>query len=277
MAEQRLAKDTASLEAAGWSGAGIANGAELAIVDSSLVHTDLDRQADTTTGLSYFHVRDGKPTLGDETNGNLILEFDPAYTTRENFLWQTRGGQLRLEAATNVCTAAAFVAKGGTANLVSGTFGSIYVAGSQVVRIPAGVDINTALYCFGDAVVEISDKVGDSIPLIVCSEGARVVCRRELEVIELRQRATLFVDNATGSAATSVLVEGGRLIPLAGGMPTVEWWGGVIDLLQAQEALNFGTTDFDIKSTRLAVPAANSNVTVGTPAGLFPSVPLSKN
>jgi len=276
MAEQRLAKGTQSFDAAGWSGAGIADDAELAVVDSSLVHTDLQRAADTTTGVNYMHFRGGKPTVGDEDNGDLELEFKEAYTTRENLLWQTLGGSLRLRAKTLECQKAVFAALGGEVTVLEGAFDQIYCCGNNVVRIKDQATVETALYCFGSCVVEIDDKVGDDIPLIVCSEGARVVSRREIPVITVKQRARLVYDGASGSATASLLLDGGQFIGLAGNVPTVEWWGGVLDLLQAQEAFNFGTSAFDIKGTHLAVPAASPLVTVGTPEGLFPSVPISK-
>lgn len=276
MAEQRLAAGTRSFDSGGWSGAGFADDAELALIDSELVHTDLQRTGDTTTGVHYFHARGGRPTVGDEANGDFEVEFKEAYTTRENMLWQTKGGFLRLRAKTTACNKAVFVAKGGEATIIEGTYGTVYIAGDGVVKIFAAVDITVALYVFGAARVEIADKVSDNIPVIVASEGATVVCRRECVDISIKQRATLVYDNATGSASTALLVDGGKLVNLAGSHPTVEWWDGVIDLLQAQEAYNFGTTDFDIKSTRLVVPPAGDLVTVGTPTGLFPSVPLSK-
>lgn len=275
MAEQRLNKGASSFDT-GWPGSGFADDAELAVIDSELVHTDLQRSGDTTTGLNYLHIRGGTPTIGDETNGDLEVEFKEAYTTRENFLWQTLGGSLRLRAKTTECQKAVFAALAGEATVLEGAFDQIYCCGRQVVRIKEGATVETALYCFGEAIVEIDDKVGDDIPLIVCSEGARVVSRREIPVIQLKQRARLVYDGASGSADADLLVDGGQFIHLAGNVPDVEWWGGVIDLLQAQEACNFGTNSFEIKGTKLTVPPASPLVTVGTPSGLFPSVAISK-
>jgi len=275
MAEKRLNPGASSLNAANWpAGVGFANAAELAIVDSDKVHADLDRTADTTTGINYLHIRGNAPTVGDDTNGDLIVEFDPAYTTQDNFVWATRAGKCRLQAAANICRSAVFMAGGGDAFLVSGSFDNIKVSGKMTLHILAGVDINTALYATGACKVLVYEKSGDSVPAVYAGENALVDCRRRIDNLRNRQNARTLVDNRSGTGMTDCLIEGGVVVPIAGDIPTVTWWGGRLDPSRIAEALSFGTTAFALNGSGLVVPSSNSLLTVGTPTGLLPAVPV---
>ncbi|MCB0912185.1 MAG: hypothetical protein KDB60_11280 [Propionibacteriaceae bacterium] len=274
MAEQRHNKDAASLDSANWPSGGFANGAELAIVDSGQTLADLDRTADTTTGINYLHIRDGKPTCGDDTNGNLKIETAVAYTTKPNFVWATRGGKCRVEFATTACNKAVFMAGGGESFIVSGTIDDLVIAGSGVVHILSGVTITGDIYIMGAAEVIIQD-VG-TIANVYVSEQARVDCEALVQNLTMRHFCRVRLDNQSGTAMTSFTFEGGTFIPVAGDVPSVVWWAGTFDVSEVQEAVSIGTTSFVANGSGLVPPPPSSLLTVGTPTQLLPAAPISK-
>lgn len=274
MAEQRLNDNATSLEAANWSGAGFADGAELAIVGNEETIADLDRSADTTNGINYLHIRNGRPTVGGDSETDLIIECAVAYTTRPNFIWATRGGLCRVQFATTVCNEAVFMASGGDAYIVAGNVDKLKIAGSGNVTILAGAEIDSELWVAGEAVVTIQDS-GTAIPIAQISERARVHNERAITEVWQRQASWFYNDNRSGTGTTTYKLEGGIFVPVAGDVADVEWFGGRIDDTRVEQALELGATAFEVRGSGLVAPRSAGLLTVSNVNSAYPT-PLSK-
>lgn len=263
MSEARLLANASSLAAANWSDStGFANDAQLAIVDSYATHTNLDRSADTTTGVDYLHIRDGVPIFGPD-NGRLIVDFDATYTAKPNFVWRTKGGLLYLEAGT-ACGKAEFIGAG-NCFLCGGTFNTGILARRNAVKVQAGCDFGAVLAVLqGRAYLEVDEDDTYSLPdLRMTSGNPRALIRRQVESAIMRA-GLLMVDNRSGNAGTSIDIHGGVFRPIAGTFNTINWYGGDIDLSYAQAELTLGGTALNVFHDR-KIPDSTDLVTMGTP------------
>lgn len=270
MAEQIHNENATSLDAANWPSGGFADNAQLTILDNEEILTDLDRRADTTTGIDWLWIRGGRPQIGGDAEGDLMVEFDATFTSKPNFVWMTDGGHIRLQ-ATNTVKESILSSQNGAAYLVSGTFEDLKISGSGVVYIFGAVVITGGITVQGDVTVIISDGAGGAIPLLSAGARCRVECRRLVDAFELRHQARVTSDNRGGTDADTLLLEGGTFVAVAGDIDAVTAWGGSIDVSQARVALVLGVTSFAVEAEEFVVPPDTDLVTVSNVARAFPT------
>jgi hypothetical protein len=264
MAETRLIKGAASLNAANWEDAtGFADNGQLAIVDSYAIHENLDRSGDTITGIDYLHIRGGMPQFGP-ANGRLKAEFDSTYTSKPNFIWRARGGVLYLDTGTSTCTRADLIG-GGACFLTGGVFTNAVVAGTNSIKVQAGCDFGAALAVLqGQGYLEIDAAGGYTLPDLRMTHGQPHAYIKRVVESAIVRAGLLRLDNRTGTAGTTLNLYGGVYRPIAGTFNTVNWYDGEIDLNHAEEALTLGGTAFNVFHNR-KIPDSTELVTMGTP------------
>lgn len=272
MAETTLIKNTLAIgAAASWADAtGFADAAELAIVDSQVVHTDLDTTGDTTNGINYLHIRRGTPELGP-ANGSLKIEFDATYTTLPNFVYDTDGGVCYLEIVTNACPEIA-VSGSGTLYITAsggGSLGTLRVSGSARVLVLSTCDITVKVQASGRAYVWIEHRSADNVPDADLSGSCVVDSERRFVAWEQTAAAVLNLDNQVGTAATTATINGGTFNPIRGSVATVNHAGGVVNEHAAKYALTLGSTAYNLLSSEVRQPNSNLLCTVSNVAQAF--------
>lgn len=264
MAEITLNEGTKSLNAAGWSDAtGFANDTDMAIIDSHQTHTDLDRTADTTTGIQYIHIRGGIPYFGPG-QGNLKIEFKAAYTTRPQFIWNTMGGVCYLEFATLAANKIELLGAGEVRLFQSGSgsVATISIGGNVSCFIDAALDVVSKITVTDNASLKIQHKAGDNIPILHANGNARVRSERRIVTLNVADTAEVWQENETGSSTTTLTLTGGVYHPVRGDVATVDWHGGLIDQSAAKYSLTLGSTAFNMHSNRLRQPSGTDLVII---------------
>lgn len=272
MAEAQMLKNALAIgTAASWSDStGFADTALLAIVDSSVVHTDLDTTGDTTNGIYYLHIRGGTPQIGPDA-GHLKIEFDATYTSKDNFVFDTDGGHCYLEIVTNACNVLS-ISGFGTIHIYAsggGSAGTIAVSGNAQVYIYSTCDITSKLQASGNCYVWVEHKSADNIPTCEVSGNAFVDSERRVVTGSVTQSGRLDVDNQVGTAGTTLNQNGGATNPIRGDWATVNHNAGDVNEWAAKYSLTLGSTAYNINSAAIRIPTDTGLVTVSNKTRTF--------
>jgi len=276
MAEIRLNPGATSFDDANWEdAAGVADGAELAVVGSNEQIDDGDQNTGVATGVNYWHFRGGSPKLAKDGT-NLKVKAAVAYTAKPNFVWATDGGEAAVDFVTNAVNRAVCQARSGKILLVTGDLKETWVGGAGLVYVGAGLDCSVGLYVWENATVIIDEHStpATDIPLLIVGNNANVIIRRPFAAATILGSGVLGVDNRSGTAAGDVTGYGGRLAPISGVIDGFEFYGGEgIDDSRLEAAASVGVANgINLHAPGLRVPAESDLLDLGTIVNKFPRV-----
>lgn len=279
MAVAYLNEGATSLASANWSDStGFADNATLVIRESfgngSAVTAGLD-ESGLTTGIEYLDIRPGASgTIGGDS-GPLKVDAD---ASADAYIRNRGNVTLYIEAGGGSATINNYDCGGSSRNwLIGGTFTDFTTDGG-VTNVGESAVITNLYAAGGSGVVEYNST---AITKAVIVSGTWVIRRRVNELI-IGQNASVMYDpdpQVTSWSGDSISVNGGSLAMTRGDVPTLELFGGSLDLRRATEAMTPGGTSFVALGTRIlegsgladlsnfGVPGALQRTTSGTAGG----------
>ncbi len=227
-----------SLNAANWTDTtGFADDATLVVgAGSANITADLDRKANTTTGIDYLHITEGfSGTIGSASAGSADIEFDATYTTAANFV--LRGPAFVFLTAGSTTITKAEISNGNSV-LTGGTITTLIVSGGQVV-IQSGCTV-TNIVITGGNVTQLG--VGGTAATTCVQSGGTYVTERVPVTFTVRGSTAYAQVNSTTADCTTLTHSDGRIVWEDGNIATLVGEGNAKLQLMPKRAVAIGGT-----------------------------------